>query len=91
MIDLGKGVSVDFLEHPYVFGIEGWDPIRIQKGEGRITGVSLAQLKIIIKAVEGSRYEQKPDNADVVKTPTGKARTTRSRSTKSTKGDGYKS
>ena len=91
MIDLGKGVSVDVLKHPYVFGIDGWDPIRIQKGRGRITGVTVEQLKIIVQTVEGSAYEQRPNNADVIKTTTGKNRTTRSRSSKSSKGDGYKS
>lgn len=91
MIYLGKGVSVDLLEHPYVFGIDGWDPIRIQKGEGRITGVSLAQLEIIIETVKGSRYEQKPDNADVVKATAGKIRTARIGSAKPSKGHGHKS
>ena len=91
MIDLGKGVSVDFLKHPYVFGIEGWDPIRVQKGTGRITGVSLEQLKIIIRTIQGSADEQKPNNANVVKTTTRKNRTTRSRSSKPSKSDEYKS
>lgn len=54
MKDLGKGVSVDFIDHPYVFGIVGCDPIRIQKGKGRITGVSLEQLEVIIEAIKES-------------------------------------
>ena len=89
MIDLGKGVSVDFLKHPYVFGIDGWDPIRIQKGKGRVTGVSLEQLKLIVKTVEGSDYGQKPNNGDAVKAASRKTRADGVRSTKSRKDDGY--
>lgn len=91
MIDLGKGVSVDFLKHPYVFGIEDWDPIRVQKGNTRTNGVSLEQLEIIVKTMKGSMNEQKPDNADAVKTTTRKARATSSKSAKPTAGNGHKS
>ena len=91
MIDLGKGVSVDFKDHPYVFSIEGWDPIRIQKGEGRITGVSLEQLKLIIKAIEGSKDGQKSNNANVVKTSTRKVGADGVRGSKPRANDGHSS
>ena len=91
MIDLGKGVSVDFLKHPYVFKIKGWDPIRIQKGSGRITGVSLEQLKIIVKTIEGSKDGQKSTNAVGVKDTTGKTRGDGVRGSKSRKDDGHSS
>jgi len=90
MIDLGKGVSVDVLKHPYVFGIDGWDPIRIQKGEGRITGVSLEQLKLIVKTVEGSKDGQKPNNGNVKQATTRKTRADGVRSPKPRKDDGPK-
>lgn len=83
MIDLGKGVSVDVVKHPYVFGIDGWDPIRIQKGKGRITGVTVEQLKLIIKTIEGSKDGQKPNNGDAIKTTARKARSNGVRSSKS--------
>ena len=91
MIDLGKGVSVDVLKHPYVFGIDGWDPIRIQKGTGRITGATVEQLKLIITTVEGSADEQKHNHADNSKNETGKNRATGRRNTRPPKGNGHKS
>lgn len=87
MIDLGKGVSVDFKEHPYVFGIDGWDPIRIQKGEGRITGVSVDQLEIVLATIKGSRDGQKSNNGNVKQTATRKTRANGVRSTAARKDD----
>ena len=87
MIDIGKGVSVDFRDNPYVFGIEGWDPIRIQKGKGRIVGVSLEQLEVIVnflkKREKRGKNEQGPNNADVKSTSTGKTRTVSGRGSRS--------
>jgi hypothetical protein len=89
MIDLGKGVSVDFLDRPYVFGIEGWDPIRIQKGTGRITGVSLEQLELIVKTIKGVKNATANNTGDAVKTTTRKNRTTSRTGGRSTKGNGH--
>lgn len=89
MIDLGKGVSVDFREHPYVFGIEGWDPIRIQKSNTRINGVSLKQLELIVKTLKGVKREDTTNTGDAVETTAGEDRPTRGRGAKSSKGTRY--
>lgn len=83
MIDLGKGVSVDVLKHPCVFGIDGCT--------GRITGATVEQLKLIVKTVEGSADEQKHNHADNSKNETGKNRATGRRNTRPPKGNGHKS
>ncbi len=86
MIDLGKGVSVDSRENPYVFGIEGWDPIRIQKGKGRTTGVSLEQLEIIIKTIKKVKDGSKHNTTDAKSASAGKARSASGRSNKASAG-----
>ena len=88
MIDLGKGVMVDFPDKPSVFLIRGYGEIRIQKGNTRINGITREQLKLMAKKVADG---QKSDITDVKQVAPRKTRTTRSRSTKPNSNDGHSS
>ena len=88
MIDLGKGVSVDVLNHPYVFGIDGWDPIRIHKGTGSVCGISVEQLELIVRTVKDANGT---DNGDAKQVKSRKAGTTSSRGSTAPANDGFES
>ncbi len=89
MIDIGKGVMVDFPDRPWVFLIKGYGEIRVQKSNTRINGVTKEQLEIMVKALKTKKDVgdgQKHNLADVEDAPTRKNRTTRRGSGRSSKG-----
>ncbi len=82
---LKKGLMVDFIDNPKVFLVKGYGELRIQKGNTRVNGITLEQLKFIVKTLEGEEDGQKPDTPDDRKNTTGKARANDGRSPKSRK------
>ena len=84
MVDIGKGIMVDFPDKPSLFLIKGYGEIRIQKGDTRINGVTEDQFKTMIKALKPKKVEdgQKHNPADAPDAPSGKTWTTRGRGSK---------
>lgn len=72
MENLGNGVMID--PNKQFFIIQGYGEIRIQNNPGRIYGVTLEQLALMLKTLKGKKSEQKPNNGDVVKATSRKTR-----------------
>jgi len=81
---------VDSLKKPKVFVVKGYGEIRIQSGSERVNGVTLSQLKIIVKVL-GVKNEQKSNFSATKQASARKTRTVSSRSTKSRRDDGHSS
>ena len=58
MEDIGNDVMVDFPDKPSVFLVKGLGEIRVQKGNTRVNGVTLEQLKTIVKALQPKKVKE---------------------------------
>ncbi len=88
MVDIGKGVMVDFPDKPSIFLIQGYGEIRVQKSNTRINGVTEEQFKIMLKALKkrGVDDGQEHNTADATDASSRKTWTARSRGSKPRKG-----
>ena len=86
MDNLGDNIRVDDIKNPKVFIIKGFGELRMQSGSDRINGITLAQLKFMVKTLE-DKNGSKSDNGNVKQTSTRTSGADGIRSSKSRKND----